>query len=218
MTLEITVRGSAEQRFATERATVTLATAIESTDKQQVYDDAVSVLEPLVIQLRELADRGSVSTWSSDQVRVYSHRPSVSDGTRGELMHVARLQITAEFTDFERLSGFIDYWAGKDGIEVGGIEWDVTARNRRSYEADVRKAAVDNAINKAQAYADAVRRGRVMALQIADPGMLNGDGEQSPIPFMMASSSMDSDTATELDLTPDEIVIHVEVDAVFASD
>ena len=217
MTLEITVRGSAEQRFAAERATVSLATAIESTDKQQVYDDAVSVLEPLVIQLRELADRGAVSTWSSDQVRVYSHRPWESDGTRGELMHVARLQITAEFTDFERLSGFIDYWAGKDGIEIGGIEWDVTARNRRSYEADVRKGAVDNAINKAQAYADAVRRGRVMALQIADPGMLNGDGEQSPIPFMMTASA-GSDTATELDLTPDEIVIHVEVDAIFASD
>jgi uncharacterized protein len=218
MTLEITVRGSAEQRFAAERATVTLATAIESTDKQQVYDDAVSVLEPLVIQLRELADRGSVSTWSSDQVRVYSHRPWDSEGVRGELQHVARLQITAEFTDFERLSGFIDYWAGKDGIEIGGIAWDVTARNRRSYESDVRKAAVDNAINKAQAYADAVRRGRVTALSIADPGMLNGDGEQSPIPFMMTSSSLDSDTATELDLTPDEIVIHVEVDAIFASD
>lgn len=218
MTLEITVRGSAEQRFEAERATVSLATSIESTDKQQVYDDAVSVLEPLVMQLRELADRGAVTTWSSDQVRVYSHRPWAADGSRGELEHVARLQVTAEFTDFERLSGFVDYWAGKDGIEVGGIAWDVTSRNRRSYEADVRKAAVDDAIAKAQAYADAVRRGRVTALQIADPGMLNGDGEQSPIPLVMTSSAGGEDTAAALDLTPDEIVIHVEVDAHFTAD
>ena len=217
MTLEITVRGSAEQRFAAERATVTLASSIESTDKQQVYDDAVAVLEPLVMQLRELADRGAVSTWSSDQVRVYSHRPFEPDGTRGELQHVARLQIAAEFTDFERLSGFVDYWAGRDGIQIDGIAWDVTVRNRRAYETDVRKAAVDNAINKAQAYSDAVRRGRVTALQIADPGMLNGDGDQSPIPLMMASS-VSSDGSSELDLTPDEIVIHVEVDAHFAAD
>ena len=217
MTLEITVRGAAEQRFAAERATVALAASIESADKQQVYDNAVSVLEPLVLQLRELADRGAVSTWSSDQVRDYSHRPWDAEGGRGELVHVARLQISAEFTDFERLSGFIDYWAGKDGIEIAGIEWDVTGRNRRSYETDVRKAAVDNAIAKAQAYADAVRRGRVMALQIADPGMLNGDGDQSPIPLVMASS-MGSDTVAELDLTPDEIVIHVEVDATFAAE
>lgn len=218
MTLEITVRGSAEQRFEAERATVMLATSIESTDKQQVYDDAVSVLDPLLMQLRELADRGAVTTWSSDQVRVYSHRPWEADGSRGALEHVARLQVTAEFTDFERLSGFVDYWAGKDGIEVGGIAWDVSSRNRRSYEADVRKAAVDNAIAKAQAYSDAVRRGRVTALQIADPGMLNGDGEQSPIPLVMTSSAGGEDTAAALDLTPDEIVIHVEVDAHFTAD
>jgi uncharacterized protein YggE len=215
MTLEITVRGSAERRFAAERATVSMAAAIESTDKQQVYDDAVSVLEPLVMQLRELSDRGAVSTWASDQVRVYSHRPWTGDGVRGEPQHVARLQISAEFTDFERLSGFVDYWAGRDGIEIGGIEWDVTARNRRAYEAEVRKAAVDHAITKAQAYADAVRRGRVTALQIADPGMLNGSSDHIPIPFTMASA--DRDTAG-LDLTPEEIVIHVEVDASFAAD
>jgi uncharacterized protein len=217
MTLEITVRGSAEQRFPAERATVTLAAAIESTDKQQVYDEAVSVLEPLVMQLRELSDRGAVSNWSSDQVRVYSHRPWTSEGVRGELQHVARVQVSAEFTDFERLSGFVDYWAGKNGIEIGGIAWDVTSRNRRTYESDVRKAAVDNAISKAQAYADAVRRGRVTALQIADPGMLNGSGEQPPIPLAMTYAA-DADTASDLDLTPDEIVIHVEVDAHFAAD
>jgi uncharacterized protein YggE len=217
MTLEITVRGSAEQRFAAERATATLAASIESTDKQQVYDDAVAVLEPLVMQLRELADRSAVSTWSSDQVRVYSHRPFNADGIRGELQHVARLQITAEFTDFERLSGFVDYWAGRDGIEISGLDWDVTVRNRRAYESEVRKAAVDNAITKAQAYADAVRRGRVTALQIADPGMLNGGGDQSPIPLMM-TSAVGSETSSGLDLTPEEIVIHVEVDAHFAAD
>ena len=218
MSLEITVRGSAEQHFAAERATVTLAAAIESTDKQQVYDNAVSVLEPLVTQLRELADRGAVSSWSNDQVRVYSHRPWTGDGVRGELQHVARLKISAEFIDFERLSGFVDYWAGRDGVEVGGIEWDVTARNRRAYESDVRKAAVDDAITKAQAYADAVRRGRVMALQIADPGMLNGGGDQMPIPMTLAGSGMRDGEPRGLDLTPDDIVIHVEVDAHFTAD
>ncbi len=217
MTLEITVRGAAEQRFAAERCTVTMGAAIESTDKQQVYDDAVGVLEPLVNQLRGLADRGAVTTWSNDQVRVYSHRPWVGEGVRGELQHVARLRIAAEFTDFERLSGFVDYWAGRDGVEINGIEWDVTARNRRAYEADVRKAAVDSAITKAQAYSDAVRRGRVMAVQIADPGMLNGGGDQTSIPMTLAGLR-DVGEASGLDLTPDEIVIHVEVDAHFAAD
>lgn len=217
MPLEITVRGSAEQRFPAERATVKMAAAIESADKQQVYDAAVSVLEPLVIQLRELADRGAVTNWTSDQVRVYSQRPWLGDGQRGDVQYVARLRIDAEFTDFERLSGFVDYWAGKDGVEINGIVWDVTPRNRRAYEAEVRKAAVDNAITKAQAYADAVRRGRVTALEIADPGMLNGSGDPSPIPLNLRAASAD-DHVAELELTPDEIVVHVEVDAHFTAD
>jgi uncharacterized protein YggE len=217
MPLEITVRGSAQQRFPAERATVKMAAAIESADKQQVYDAAVSVLEPLVMQLRELADRGAVSNWTSDQVRVYSQRPWLGDGQRGDVQYVAHLRIDAEFTDFERLSGFVDYWAGKDGVEINGIVWDVTPRNRRAYEAEVRKAAVDNAITKAQAYADAVRRGRVTALEIADPGMLNGSGEPSPIPFDVRAVSAD-DRVAQLELTPDEIVVHVEVDAHFTAD
>lgn len=217
MTLEITVRGAAEQRFAAERATLTMAAALESADKQQVYDDAIGVLDPLVQQLRGLADRGAVSTWSNDQVRVYSHRPWVGEGVRGELQHVARVEIAAEFTDFERLSGFVDYWAGNNGVEIADIAWDVTPRNRRAYESDVRKAAVDNAITKAQAYADAVRRGRVTAVQFADPGMLNGSGDHPPIPVIMRTSASD-DGAAALDLTPGEIVIHVEVDAHFVAD
>ena len=66
------------------------------------------------------------------------------------MVHVARVQIGAEFVDFERLSGFLDYWSGIEGVEVGGIAWDVRVKNRRSYEAEVRKAAVDDAVAKAQ--------------------------------------------------------------------
>ena len=119
---------------------------------------------------------------------MFSHRPWLGDGQRGDLTHVARLDVTAEFTDFERMSGFIDYWAGRDGVEVGSIEWDVTARHRRSYEAEARKAAVDDAVSKAQAYADAVRRGRVRAVQLADPGMLDGPAEHLPEPMRLAAS------------------------------
>lgn len=217
MTLEITVRGTAEQRYAAERATVSMAATLEGADKQQVYAGAVSVLEPLVQQLRGLADRGAVSTWSNDEVRVFGHRPWIGDGKRGDLLHVARVQLAAEFTDFERLSGFVDHWAGKDGVEIDGIAWDITPRNRRAYEADVRKAAVDHAITKAQSFADAVRRGRVLALQIADQGMLNGGGDQPPTPVFMRTAASD-EGAAELDLTPSEIVIHVEVDARFEAD
>lgn len=219
MTLDITVRGSAEQHHPAERAFVSLAAAIEGPDKQQAFADAVAIQDPLSGQLKDLVELQAVHTWSSDQVRVFSHRPWDGDGRRGATVHVARVQVRAEFTDFERLSGFLDYWSGVDGVEVGGISWDVSAKNRRTYEAEVRKSAVDDAVSKAQAYANAVRRGKVVAVQIADPGMLAGPGEGAAVPMSKAASfGLADGPGAELDLTPEEIVIRVEVDARFRAD
>jgi uncharacterized protein YggE len=217
MTLDITVRGSATQHHPAERATVALATAVEGPEKQKVFSDAVEILEPLTAQLKELVGLHAVPTWSSDQVRVFSHRPWDNDGTRAAMVHVAKVHVRAEFTDFERLSSFLDYWAGVDGVEVGGIVWDVSAKNRRLYEAEVRKSAVDDAVAKAQAYANAVRRGKVVAVEIADPGMLGGPGE-TPALLPKSAFGLNDASDAELDLTPEEIVIRVEVDAKFRAD
>ena len=221
MALEITVRGEAEGTHPAERAVVSLSASLEGPDKQRVLEQAVAVQEPLTGQLRELVDRGAVSTWSSDQVRIYTYRPWVDGSQRGEPVHAASLSVSAEFTDFERLSGFIDYWSGRDGVEVGGIVWDVLDRNRRGYERDVRKAAVDNAVTKAQAYADAFRRGRVAVVRLADPGMLSGPGGGGVTPLAremkVAGFAADGGGAS-LQLTPADILIRVEVDAQFTAD
>jgi uncharacterized protein YggE len=218
MTLDITVRGSATQHHPAERATVALAAAVEGAHKQTVFSEVVAILEPLAAQLKELVGLHAVATWSSDQVRVFSHRPWDHDGTRGTVVHVAKVHVRAEFTDFERLSSFLDHWAGVDGVEVGGIVWDVSAKNRRRYEADARKQAVADAIAKAQAYADAVRRGKVVAVEIADPGMLGGPVDAPPVALQKAGFGVADASDAEFDLTPEEIVIRVEVDAKFRAD
>ncbi|REK73236.1 SIMPL domain-containing protein [Aeromicrobium endophyticum] len=216
MTLDITVRGSAEQHHPAERATVALAAAIEGPDRAVAFSSAVAIQDPLSAHLKELVDLHAVTTWSSDQVRVFSHRPWDGEGRRGEAVHVARVQLRAEFTDFERLSSFVDHWSSVDGVEIGGVEWDVSAKSRRVHEAEVRKAAVDDAVAKAQTYANAVRRGKVVATQIADPGMLVGPGDPSAVPMLKAAFA--DGHGPELDLTPQEIVIRVEVDARFQAD
>lgn len=217
MTLDITVRGSATQHHPAERAVVNLAAAIEGFDKQAVFNQAVGVQEPVVGQLKELVDMHAVQTWSSDQVRVFSHRPHEPDGSRGEIIHVARVQVQAEFVDFERLSAFLDHWSGVEGVEIGTIGWDVTVKNRRLYEAEARKSAVDDAVAKAQSYADAVRRGKVVAVQLADPGMLSNPAEGSA-PALLKAAGFSAAGGPELELTPEEIVIRVEVDARFRAD
>ena len=217
MTLEITVRGSAEKHYPAERATVVVSAAIEGPDKEGVVREAVAIQEPLTKQLSELVDRGAATTWASDQVRIYSQPPWGPNGERLGLTHYATISASAEFVDFEKLSGFVDYWAGKTGVQIGGVAWDVSAKNRRLYESDTRRAAVDDAVAKAQAYSDALRKGRVRAIQLADPGMLR-QSESGPQVRMAKGFDMVSAGGPELQMTPEEILIYVEVDAKFIAE
>lgn len=216
MAVEITVRGVAESRYAAERATVLVTAVVEGTDKQVVYDRAIAAQDAITAQLRELVDKGAVTTWSSDQVHVFMYRAWADGDRQGAPVQQANVGISAEFADFERLSGFIDYWAGRDGVEIGGLAWDVTDRSRRTFEADVRRAAVDNAVNKAKAYADAIRRDRVSITRIADVGLLASGPPDSPMSVRTTAFPVDS--AGGLKVTPQQITIRVEVDAQFDAD
>ncbi len=217
MTLDITVRGSAEGRYSAERALVSMAVAVEGSDRAEVFREAVAVQEPLTSQLQELGDRGAILAWSCDQVRVFSHRSSSTDGAELALRHVARIEVRSEFGDFERMSGFLDDWSGRDGVEIDHVAWDVSVKNRRGYEAEVRKAAVEDAVQKAQDLANAVRKGKVVPQQFADPGML-GSASDSPVAPRFQMMSEDTGSGPFLHVTPDEIVIHVDVDARFTAD
>src|SRR5688500_2514358 len=115
MVVEITVRGEAEARYPAERAIVTLAAAVESAEKQLAYDQATAVQQAVTAQLTELADRSAVIDWSSDQVSVSSYRPWRDNGQHPPLaeasvpeggaprdrVHAARVEIVAEFSDFD---------------------------------------------------------------------------------------------------------------------
>ncbi|MGZ8719776.1 MAG: SIMPL domain-containing protein, partial [Aeromicrobium sp.] len=104
-----------------------------------------------------------------------------------------------------------------DGVEIGGVVWDVMAGNRRSYESDVRRSAVDDAVAKAQSYSDALQGARVHAAELADPGMLNPDPGGSA-PMLLSRALVDGRSAPQLHLTSRDIVICIEVDAKFTTE
>ncbi len=217
MGVQITVRGVAEARHPAERALVRLEAVVEGIDRADVRDRVAALQEPLAGHLRDLAALGAVDTWSSDQVTVHGSRPWVGERRSEEVVHTASVQLRGEFVDFERMNGFLDHWAGVAGVEVLPIEWDLGVRSRRVLEAEVRKAAVDDAVTKAQTYSDAVRRGRVVALQLADPGMLDGRGDAVVVGAVTHRLDAGADRSG-LALVPEDVVVRVEVDARFQAD
>src|SRR5699024_12660664 len=82
----------------------------------------------------------------------------------------------------------------RDGVTVNRIEWTLTERTRDTVTAEVRRAAVADAIDKATAYAEAAGFARVHPVAISDPGLLQGTGDGSPAP--QASAYSDRDGAT----------------------
>lgn len=212
--LEVVVRGHARGRYPAERATVSLAAAFEDTDRQTVYRRAVGLQEPLIADLRRLYDAGAVTRWSTDQLRVFSYRPHSDTGTQPLLYRVA-IRVEAEFADFEELSSLLDRWALQDGVEVGSTVWDITEENRRQYEARLRTEAVADATAKAQAFATAAGRGSVVAVTLADPGMLGQPDGPRP---MMARMAMDAGGGPALELRPDDITLDIAVDARFIAE
>jgi hypothetical protein len=216
MVVDIVVRGEAEGRYAAERAVVTLAAAFEDGLRHEVYDRAVGVQQVLATAVAELAEREVVTTWSSDRITISTYRPWLAEGKQAPPVHAARIGLSAEFVEFAELGAFIDHWAGREGVEISGVAWDVLEGSRRRYEADIRKAAVDDAVDKAQAYADAFGLGRVVPTRIADPGLLTPSGGGS-VPYAVKFEAA-SDGGGGVQLTPDQIVIRVAVDAGFTAE
>ncbi|WP_055475324.1 SIMPL domain-containing protein [Gordonia sp. HS-NH1] len=212
--LEIVVRGQARGRYRPERGIIHLVVRVEGADKPAVYTRAVEVHADLTRALTDHESAGGVARWSADSVRVYSYRPYSETGERREPVYNTRIRIETEFVDFEKLSEFIDVWASVDAVEIGDIDWDLRDETRRERERELRRAAVDDAILKAQAYSDAVGRGPVTPVLLSDPDMASRvpPSPRRAMPMAVAASPTPSPS---LELRTDDIEIAVAVDARF---
>ncbi|GAB10458.1 hypothetical protein GOARA_056_02060 [Gordonia araii NBRC 100433] len=215
--LEITVRGRAERQYRPEQGTVLLSAAFTESTSEAAHAKALELQSEVVAELSRLDETDALNTWHANDIHVFGHRPWIDGKQSSEVVYTTRIAMTAEFLDFEALAAFLVEWAGRDGLEVGRIVWDVLTENRPRYEAKVRRDAVRDAVAKAQAYADAVGRGSVTAVALADPDMLSSGSDAVPAAPMMARAMVASDAGPSLELRPDDVVISVAVDARFTA-
>lgn len=219
MATVITVQGRYTARFAAERATVHLAVSFDGPARDEVVTSATTTAQNITEQLDALHDAaaGPVVSWSSDRVRVWADRPWNNEGKQLPLVHHAQIGVTAVFSEFEALADVLGVVTLISGVQLGGIEWDLTKSTRISALAEVRARAVADATDKARVYAQAVGLGSVTAVAIADPGMLGTAGPE-PMPrmeMMMARAGKADSGAPEFAFTPDEIEVSASVDARF---
>jgi uncharacterized protein YggE len=221
MSATITVQGSHTARFDAERATVQISAAFDGPARDEVFARATTTAAEVAAIITPLFDvaSGPVTWWSSDRVNVWSERPWNNEGKRLPLVFHAAIGVRATFLDFEVLSRVIEQVAVMDGVNLGGIQWDLTDERRAAVTQEVRTAAVADAIRKAATYAAAAGLGTPSVVAVADPGMLgDGGGAPGPLPherMAFTAQARDAAAGAPLTLTPEQIQVSSGVDMRF---
>lgn len=220
----ITVRGEHDARIAPEEAVARLTVRTEGPERGAVVEQLVRLSEPLREDLATRKTQGGVREWSSQRVSVWANRPWNEQGTQLALVHFASVELTATFIGFSALSWWLTEAAERDGVQIDGVSWQLTAATQRATEAEVAARAVSVAVERATAYATALGLSSVTALEVADLGLLT-DGRASRHPEMMRSpkammvmgAAMDAAGGAALEFQPEDIIVTAGVEARFTA-
>ena len=222
MPTEITVRGNFTAFQAPERGTVHATIAFEGPAMEPVYDRVAQDLETVKVSVTPLktGDHGAVTWWSAEQLRTWSNRPWNKDGKQLPLVHHASVAIEVKFRDFPALSRWVSqHVANTEGFRVSHIEWALTSKRRTELLRQVRTRAVEDAVIRAQQYADALGLGNIRPVAIADAGMLGAnlhpEGDVGPARLRAA---MAPGGGPDVELLPEHIEVSATVDARFVGE
>ncbi|WP_294180367.1 SIMPL domain-containing protein [uncultured Schumannella sp.] len=216
----ITVRGEHTAEFTPEHAIVSSTVAFDGRERDHVFARASEVASLLESQLAELHDptQGPVTRWSAERARVWSQRPWNDQGRQLPAVFHAQLQVSATFVDTEALARWVEHLATTDGVNVDGIAWGLSDAREKAALVEVRRGAVTDAVERAQAFAAALGLSGLTPIALADPGMLGdqpGGAESSMIE--VASMRAMKDAGGELAFTPRDIELSAAVDARFVA-
>ena len=227
MTATITVQGTHTAWFDAERATVQVSAAFDGPKRDEVFARATRTAAEVTALITPLVDEaaGPVTWWSSDRVGVWSDRPWNNDGKRLPLVFHATIGLQAKFNDFDALSRLIEQLAVMDGVNVGGIHWELTDERRTAVIDEVRREAIADAVRKAATYASAAGVGTPAVVAVADPGMLGDgggghDGGIGGAPYermAFKAQAMDAGGGAALNLSPQQIQVSSSVDVRFSA-
>jgi hypothetical protein len=222
MSAEITVRGSFAASQPPERGTVHASISYEGASMEPVYRRVACDLDVVQTSVAGLTDGddAAVTWWSAERLRTWSTRPWNQDGDQLPLVHHASVAIKVKFRDFVALSGWVgEHATNTEGFHVTHIEWALTAERRAELIREVREQAVNDAVERAQLYADALSLGKISPVAIADAGMLvanlrpdSGSGQVHTVARVGPGQAVQG---SGLDLVPQDIEVAASVDARF---
>ena len=219
----ITVQGEYSAWYPAERATARVSVSFNGPKREPAFASTVTASTTVRELIEQKFDRsaGPITWWTSDAVRVTSHRPWNNEGKQLPPVYTAAIDFSVKFKDFAELARWVETVAEITGVTVNSISWDLTEATKTSATVEVRSRAVKDAVAKASVFAQSIGLAHVTAIALADPGMLGDQSNAGSAPMAggsmraAAMKSYDSAGGPTLELKPEDISVTSAVDARF---
>ena len=183
--LEIKLTGNSVISRPAERAVLSVDVSSEGTSRETVSNDVTVTSNNLVKIFRELALKDEDGNATSDAPVTVFSTPSLQ--TRSWIPTSSRNNETVQlprrfqassslkviFRDFEKLGEISDMLFKMPHTDVAETEYILTDKTQEGLGSESRKAALRDAIQRAQDYAEVVGK-KVVAVEITDQGYTSG--------------------------------------------
>ena len=196
----VVVRGEALREVPPEQAVFSVTVSARDKDRQT----ALTRLTERSAELRSALDDypEAIERRETGSVQIY---PELKRGSEKVTAYTGSVSTTVTVTDFGVLGELLLRLGNQDQTSVSGPWWSLKPGSRAG--ADVRKAAVADALQRAREYAEAVGARIERLVEIGDEG--TGGGAQ-PMMRSMAFKGEAADTL-ELDLDPQPQTVQASV-------
>jgi len=174
--LTIDVEGRAEIPHHAERALIHVSVASTGLNKTTVADEVLTTASHVENLLRDLSptddspeakQAAPLAHWSKTSLSSTSWLPY--DYTKKAHMarqYNARIKFDIRFKEFKALGAFGSKLSSLEHTEVDNIDWILTAATEKSFRTQLRKAAAQDAMQKAQDYCEVLGCTNVRAVKL----------------------------------------------------
>jgi hypothetical protein len=198
----VVVRGEALREVPPELAIFSVSVAARDKDRQAV----LARLTERAAQLRTVLDDYSdaIERRETSGVQV---RPELKRGSEKVTAYTGTVSTTVTVTDFAVLGELLLRLANQEQTSISGPWWQLRAGSRAG--AEVRRAAIEDALGRAKEYAEAVGAQVDRLVEILDEG--TGGGGHPMMRSVAFAGASGADMELELDVDPQQQTVQASV-------
>jgi uncharacterized protein YggE len=198
----VVVRGEALREVAPELAVFSVSVAARDKDRQVV----LTRLTERAAELRSALDDYPEAIERRETAGIQVH-PVLKRGSEKVTAYAASATTTVTVTDFAVLGELLLRLGNQEQTTISGPWWQLRPGSRAG--AEVRRAAIEDALGRAREYAEAVGAQVDRLIEIVDEGA--GGGHHPMMRSLAFKGESAADQALDLDLDPEQQTVQASV-------